>query len=625
MMNDRDIYLLREGTHARLSDHLGCHLRAGGGAEFAVWAPNAESVSVIGDWNYWSTDADRLDLRHDGSGIWQGFAPHAQRGQAYKYRIHSRYNGYVVDKADPFALYAEAPPATASRIWSLDYEWSDQPWMAERGPKNALDAPMAVYEVHLGSWRRRDGQFYGYRELAHLLADYVNHLGFTHVELMPVTEHPFYGSWGYQTTGYFAPTSRFGTPQDFMYFVDHLHQQGIGVLLDWVPSHFPTDEHGLGYFDGTHLFEHSDPRQGFHPEWKSSIFNYGRGEVRSFLTSSGQFWLDKYHLDGLRVDAVASMLYLDYAREHGEWIPNRHGGRENLEAIEFLRTLNKAVYREHPDTLTIAEESTAWPRVSRPTDMDGLGFGMKWNMGWMHDSLAYMKQDPVHRKYHHHQLTFSMVYAFNENFVLPLSHDEVVHGKGSLLGKMPGDTWQQFANLRALFGYMWGHPGKKLLFMGGEFGQRREWTHEGELEWWVTGLEGHAGLQRFVSQLNRIYRATPALHQLDFSPEGFEWIVADDAQASVFAFLRKPREGGAPVLVVSNLTPMPRSNYLLGVPSAGFWRELINSDALEFGGSGCGNLGGVDAAPVPAQGRSHSVCLTLAPLSTLFLQWTPRA
>ena len=625
MMNDRDIYLLREGTHARLSDHLGCHLRAGGGAEFAVWAPNAESVSVIGDWNYWSTDADRLDLRHDGSGIWQGFAPQAQRGQAYKYRIHSRYNGYVVDKADPFALYAEAPPATASRIWSLDYEWSDQPWMAERGPKNALDAPMAVYEVHLGSWRRRDGQFYGYRELAHLLADYVNHLGFTHVELMPVTEHPFYGSWGYQTTGYFAPTSRFGTPQDFMYFVDHLHQQGIGVLLDWVPSHFPTDEHGLGYFDGTHLFEHSDPRQGFHPEWKSSIFNYGRGEVRSFLTSSGQFWLDKYHLDGLRVDAVASMLYLDYAREHGEWIPNRHGGRENLEAIEFLRTLNKAVYREHPDTLTIAEESTAWPRVSRPTDMDGLGFGMKWNMGWMHDSLAYMKQDPIHRKYHHHQLTFSMVYAFNENFVLPLSHDEVVHGKGSLLGKMPGDAWQQFANLRALFGYMWGHPGKKLLFMGGEFGQRREWTHEGELEWWVTGLEGHAGLQRFVSQLNRIYRATPALHQLDFSPEGFEWIVADDAQASVFAFLRKPREGGAPVLVVSNLTPMPRSNYLLGVPSAGFWRELINSDALEFGGSGCGNLGGVDAAPVPAQGRSHSVCLTLAPLSTLFLQWTPRA
>ena len=625
MMNDRDIYLLREGTHARLSDHLGCHLRAGGGAEFAVWAPNAESVSVIGDWNYWSTDADRLDLRHDGSGIWQGFAPQAQRGQAYKYRIHSRYNGYVVDKADPFALYAEAPPATASRIWSLEYEWSDQPWMTERGPKNALDAPMAVYEVHLGSWRRRDGQFYGYRELAHLLADYVNHLGFTHVELMPVTEHPFYGSWGYQTTGYFAPTSRFGTPQDFMYFVDHLHQQGIGVLLDWVPSHFPTDEHGLGYFDGTHLFEHSDPRQGFHPEWKSSIFNYGRGEVRSFLTSSGQFWLDKYHLDGLRVDAVASMLYLDYAREHGEWIPNRHGGRENLEAIEFLRTLNKAVYREHPDTLTIAEESTAWPRVSRPTDMDGLGFGMKWNMGWMHDSLAYMKQDPIHRKYHHHQLTFSMVYAFNENFVLPLSHDEVVHGKGSLLGKMPGDAWQQFANLRALFGYMWGHPGKKLLFMGGEFGQRREWTHEGELEWWVAGLEGHAGLQRFVSQLNRIYRATPALHQLDFSPAGFEWIVADDAQASVFAFLRKPREGGAPVLVVSNLTPMPRSNYLLGVPSAGFWRELINSDALEFGGSGCGNLGGVDAAPVPAQGRSHSVCLTLAPLSTLFLQWTPRA
>ncbi len=620
-----DIYLFREGTHTKLYNELGCHLRSDRGADFAVWAPNAESVSVVGDWNHWSGDADRLDPRDDGSGIWQGFVANAEQGQGYKFRIHSRHGGYVVDKADPFAFYAETPPATASRIWRIEHDWKDNQWMASRGPKNALDAPMSVYEIHLGSWRRQDGQFLGYRELAHALADYVTMMGFTHVELMPVTEHPFYGSWGYQTTGYFAPTSRYGTPQDFMYFVDHLHQQGIGVLLDWVPSHFPTDEHGLGYFDGTHLFEHSDPRQGFHPEWNSNIFNYGRNEVRSFLISSGLFWLDKYHLDGLRVDGVASMLYLDYARQEGEWIPNRHGGRENLEAVDFLQTLNKAVYREHPDTLTIAEESTAWPRVSRPTDMGGLGFGMKWNMGWMHDSLAYMQQEPIHRKYHHHTLTFSLMYAFNENFVLPLSHDEVVHGKGSLLGKMPGDAWQQFANLRALFGFMWAHPGKKLLFMGGEFGQRREWTHDGELEWWVTTLEGHAGLQRSVAQLNHVYRSRPALYQLDFSPAGFEWVEADAADISVFAFLRKPRERGAPLLIVSNMTPVPRTNYMLGVPLAGFWREVINSDASEFGGAGWGNLGGVEASPVRFHGRAHSVCLTLPPLSTLIFEHVAHA
>jgi 1,4-alpha-glucan branching enzyme len=629
MTSDHDIYLFREGTHAHLADRLGCQLRASGGADFSVWAPNAESVSVVGDWNGWSGDADPLHRRPDDSGIWQGVVAGAEHGQTYKYRIHAGHGGHVVDKADPFAFYAEAPPATASRIWRLDYRWNDQTWMGARGPKNALDAPMAVYEMHLGSWRRQEGHFFNYRDLAPVLADYLTQMGFTHVELMPVTEHPFYGSWGYQTTGYFAPTSRYGTPQDFMYFVDHLHQQGIGVLLDWVPSHFPTDEHGLGYFDGTHLFEHADPRQGFHPEWNSSIFNYGRNEVRSFLISSGLFWLDKYHIDGLRVDAVASMLYLDYAREPGEWIPNPHGGRENLAAIEFLRALNRAVYREHPDTLTIAEESTAWPRVSRPTDMDGLGFGMKWNMGWMHDSLAYMMQDPVHRRHHHHELTFSMIYAFNENFVLPLSHDEVVHGKRSLLNRMPGDAWQQFANLRAYFGFMWGHPGKKLLFMGAEFGQRREWTHDGELEWWVAALQDHAGLQRFVAQLNRVYRETPALYQLDFSAAGFEWVAADDAQHSVFAFLRKPRsEGGregAPVLVVSNMTPVPRANYLLGVPVAGYWRELVNSDATEFGGAGWGNLGGVEAAPVPAHGRTHSLCLTLPPLSTLMLEWTAHA
>ena len=425
----QDRYFFGEGTHSRLYDQLGCHLRAEGGARFAVWAPNAASVSVVGDWNGWNGDAHPLEP-HEDTGIWTGSVCEVEPGQAYKYRIRSRHNGYQVDKADPLAFFCEPPPATASRAWSLDYTWGDGEWMAKRGPRNALDAPMSIYELHLGSWQRRDGRFLGYRELAPLLADYMHEMGFTHVELMPVTEHPFYGSWGYQTTAYFAPTSRYGTPQDFMYLIDHLHQRGIGVLLDWVPSHFPTDEHGLGYFDGTHLYEHADPMQGFHPEWKSSIFNYGRHEVRSFLISSGLFWLEKYHLDGLRVDAVASMLYLDYGRAHGEWIPNRHGGRENLEAIEFLQTLNRTVYREHPDTLTIAEESTAWPRVSRPTDMDGLGFGMKWNMGWMHDSLAYMHEDPVHRRYHHHQLTFSLVYAFSENFVLQLSHDVVVHCKG---------------------------------------------------------------------------------------------------------------------------------------------------------------------------------------------------
>ncbi|WP_418128166.1 1,4-alpha-glucan branching protein GlgB [Variovorax sp. 375MFSha3.1] len=620
----QDAYLFREGTHSRLYDLLGCHPEEkGGGARFAVWAPNAETVSVVGDWNYWSGDADLLRPDPDGTGIWSGHVPNAAIGQTYKYRIRSRHGGYMVDKADPVAFAAELPPATASRICELSYQWGDAGWMADRARRNALDAPMSVYEVHLGSWRREDGHFLGYREIAHRLAAYALEMGFTHVELMPVTEHPFYGSWGYQTTGYFAPTARFGSPQDFMYLVDHLHQQGIGVLLDWVPSHFPTDEHGLAYFDGTHLYEHADPRQGFHPEWNSSIFNYGRPEVRSFLVSSGLFWLDLYHIDGLRVDAVASMLYLDYARGHGGWVPNRHGGRENLEAIDFLQTLNRAVYREHPDTLTVAEESTAWPRVSRPTDMDGLGFGEKWNMGWMHDTLAYMKEEPVHRKYHHHKLTFSLVYAFHENFVLPFSHDEVVHGKGSLLGKMPGDNWQQFANLRALYGFMWAHPGKKLLFMGGEFGQRREWTHDGELEWWVSGLEGHAGLQRLVSQLNRVYRASPALHRLDFSSAGFEWLAADEADLSIFAFLRKAGDGSPPLLAVSNMTPVPRTNYMLGVPLGGRWCEVINTDATEFGGSGWGNFGGVEAAPVGSHGRRQSVCLTLPPLSTLILEHRP--
>ena len=627
MLTDHDVYLFREGSHSRLYDKLGCHLAPDGkSAQFAVWAPNAQSVSVIGEWNGWDPGAHPLAARSDGSGVWQGKVAGVKRGQAYKYRIHSQVGGHVVDKADPFGFFSEHPPATGSRVWTLEYEWNDAEWMKTRAARNGLDSPLAIYELHPGSWRRKDGEFLSYRELAHALAEYMNWMGFTHVELMPITEHPFYGSWGYQTTGYFAPTARYGTPQDFMYFVDHLHQQGLGVILDWVPSHFPTDAHGLAYFDGTHLYEHADPRQGFHPEWGSSIFNYGRNEVRGFLMSSGLFWLDKYHLDGLRVDAVASMLYLDYARKEGEWIPNRYGGNENLEAIDFLRKMNEAVYRDHPDAVTIAEESTAWPMVSRPVYLGGLGFGMKWNMGWMHDNLSYMKEDPVNRKYHHGKLTFSLIYAFNENFVLPLSHDEVVHGKGSLIGKMPGDAWQQFANLRALYGYMWAHPGKKMLFMGGEFGQRREWTHDGELEWWVNERPEHAGVQRFVKDLNRVYRSEPALYQVDFSWEGFEWIDASDAQSSVIAFLRKAKnDPGATLLVVCNFTPLPRTNYVLGVPQAGFWREIVNSDATDFGGAGWGNLGGAESAPVGAHGRPDSLSLTLPPLSTLILKREPHA
>jgi 1,4-alpha-glucan branching enzyme len=617
---EHDAYLFREGTHTRLYERLGCHLDAKrGGSHFAVWAPNAHAVSVIGDWNGWRADADKLKPRKDSTGIWEGRVRGAEAGQAYKFRVEGG-SGYVGEKADPLAFATEVPPATASRIAALDYAWGDEEWMRTRGPRNALDAPMSVYEVHAGSWRRKDGAFLGYRALAHELAAYLEDTGFTHVELMPITEHPFYGSWGYQTTGYFAPTSRYGSPQDFMYLVDHLHQAGVGVILDWVPSHFPADAHGLAFFDGTHLYEHADPRQGYHPEWNSSIFNYGRNEVRAFLLSSALFWLDRYHVDGLRVDAVASMLYLDYARKEGEWIPNRYGGKENLDAIGFLRTLNEAVYRDHPDCFTVAEESTAWPMVSRPAYLGGLGFGMKWNMGWMHDTLAYFREDPIHRKYHHGRLTFSLIYAFNENFALPLSHDEVVYGKGSLLNKMPGDAWQQFANLRALYGYMWGHPGKKLLFMGGEFGQRREWTHDGELEWWVCQHAEHEGVRRWISDLNRVYRDEPALWQVDFSHEGFEWIDANDAENSVITFLRKPKGAGAVVAVACNLTPLPRENYVMGVPRAGQWRELLNSDAKAYGGAGWGNLGVVEAAPLAAHGRPHSLTLTLPPLSTLFLR-----
>jgi 1,4-alpha-glucan branching enzyme len=624
VLTEHDVYLFREGTLFRAYEKLGAHIIGGDVAatRFAVWAPNAKAVSVIGDFNSWNPDSHPLTARGDSSGIWEGLVQGVREGALYKFRIVSSQGRFTTEKADPYAIRSEAPPRTASVVWDLEYAWRDTEWMTRRARANALDAPMSIYEVHLGSWRRvpHDGnRSLNYREMASALADYVQEMGFTHVELMPVMEHPFFGSWGYQVTGYFAPSARFGTPQDFMYLVDHLHERGIGVLLDWVPSHFPNDEHGLAYFDGTHLFEHADPRQGFHPEWSSAIFNYGRAEVRNFLASSALFWLERYHADGLRVDAVASMLYLDYARREGEWIPNRFGGRENLDAVQFLRSLNEATYRDHADTQTIAEESTAWPMVSRPVWLGGLGFGLKWNMGWMHDTLKYFQTDPIHRKYHHDKLTFSIWYAFTENFVLPLSHDEVVHGKGSLIGKMPGDEWQQFANLRLLYAYMWGHPGKKLLFMGGEFGQRREWQHDESLEWHVLEYPLHSGVQRWVRDLNRFYRSTPALYRRDFSSEGFEWIDCNDRDASVIAFLRKGDRPEDLVVVVCNFTPVPRDNYRLGVPRGGVWRERLNSDARDYGGSGQGNLGAVEAAPLEAHGRTHSLYLRLPPLGALFL------
>ncbi|WP_439520614.1 1,4-alpha-glucan branching protein GlgB [Hydrogenophaga sp.] len=619
-LGEQDIHLFREGTHSRLHQKLGCHLNPNG-ASFALWAPNARAVSVIGDFNDWNAEADPARVREDGSGIWELEVRGVEAGHRYKFAVFT-HDGARLEKADPFAFRAEPAPATASIAWNLEgHAWADGAWMKSRATEHGLNAPMSVYEVHLGSWRRSaQGEMLDYRAMAQLLTEHVTKLGFTHVELMPITEHPFYGSWGYQTTGYFAPTSRYGTPQDFKFLVDTLHQAGVGVILDWVPSHFPADAHGLSQFDGTHLFEHADPRQGFHPEWNSSIFNYGRNEVRSFLLSSAMFWLDEYHIDALRVDAVASMLYLDYSRKEGEWIPNVHGGRENLEAIAFLRQLNESAYRDHPGVQVIAEESTAWPMVSRPTYIGGLGFGMKWNMGWMHDTLSYMHEDPIHRRWHHGELTFSLAYAFNENFMLPLSHDEVVHGKGSLIDKMPGDEWKQFANLRLLYGHMWAHPGKKLLFMGCEFGQRREWNHDSELDWWLLdGNEVHGGLQRWVGDLNRLYRNEPALHALDFDAAGFEWVDGADAEGSVLSYLRKSPNGEA-VLVVANFTPVPRENYLVGVPTSGRWREMLNSDALLYGGSGVGNQGGVDSVPVAAHGRFHSLNLRLPPLGVLILK-----
>jgi 1,4-alpha-glucan branching enzyme len=625
LLSDDDLFLFNEGSHYRLYEKLGAHpttVGGVGGTYFAVWAPNAKQVFVTGEFNGWDKSSHPLCPKWQ-SGIWEGFIPGVTEGTIYKYYIVSHHRGYRVEKADPFAFYAETPPKTASVVWNLNYDWQDQRWMEKRHSHNALDAPISIYEVHLGSWRRvpeEGNRYLGYRELAQELAEYVKETGFTHVEFLPVMEHPFYGSWGYQATGYFAPTSRYGIPQDFMYLVDYLHQHDIGVILDWVPSHFPNDEHGLGHFDGTHLYEHGDSRQGIHPHWNSFVFNYGRHEVRSFLFSNALFWLDKYHIDGLRVDAVASMLYLDYGRKQGEWIPNQYGGRENLEAIAFLRRLNEAIYLEKSDVQTIAEESTAWPMVSRPTHLGGLGFGFKWDMGWMHDTLEYMTKDPIYRKYHHNNLTFRLIYAFFENFVLPLSHDEVVHGKSSLLGKMPGDDWQKFANLRLLLGYMYAQPGKKFLFMGGEFGQWREWLHDESLEWHLLQFLPHSGLQRWVSDLNRVYRSQPALYQVDFNPAGFEWIDCNDVEHSIVSLIRKGRSPDDVVAVVCNFTPVTRFHYQIGVPRAGFWRELLNSDANEYGGSGQGNLGGVEAAPIPLHGRPCSLTITLPPLATVFFK-----
>jgi 1,4-alpha-glucan branching enzyme len=630
LLTDDDLYFFNEGSHNRLYRKLGAHpAEADGtaGTYFAVWAPDAEGVSVIGDFNAWDGRRNKLAPRAS-SGIWEGFLPGVEQGMLYKYFIQSRYGGYRMEKNDPYAFYFEVPPRTASIVWDLEYEWGDADWMRARTETDLHERPVSVYEMHIGSWRRvpeEGNRFLSYRELAERLPQYLQALGFTHVEFLPVMEHPFYGSWGYQTTGYFAPTSRYGTPQDFKHLVDTLHRSGIGVILDWVPSHFPTDEHALGRYDGTHLYEHSDPRQGIHPDWNSYIFNYGRREVRSFLLSSALFWLDEYHADGLRVDAVASMLYLDYSRKAGEWRPNVYGGNENLESISWLRRFNEDVYREVPGIQTVAEESTAWPKVSRPVYLGGLGFGFKWDMGWMHDMLEYITKEPVHRRFHQNNLTFRLLYAFSENFMLPLSHDEVVHGKAALLSKMPGDDWQKFANLRLLFGYMYAMSGKKLLFMGGEIGQWSEWNHEESLEWHLLDYEPHRGLQRWLGDLNRLYRREPALHELDCDPGGFEWVDASDAEASVVSWIRRSRAGGGRILAVSNFTPVPRQPYRIGVPAGGMWRELINSDAAAYGGSGMGNAGGFPAEEIPCHGRPYSLNLTLPPLSICMFKNEPEA
>ncbi|HEY9047382.1 MAG TPA: 1,4-alpha-glucan branching protein GlgB [Ohtaekwangia sp.] len=625
LLTEYDIHLFKSGKHFKLYEKLGAHVVTNGDTEgtyFAVWAPNARAVSVIGNFNHWKDNVHRLNPRWDHSGIWEGFFPEIQHGEVYKYAIHSN-TGEFLEKADPFGAYFETPPRTASIVWKPKYDWKDDAWLKERKQRIGKAQPYSVYEVHMGSWRRKaeeNNRSLNYPELAQELVAYVKDMGFTHVEFLPVMEHPFYGSWGYQITGYFAPTSRYGSPEDFMYLVDSFHKAGIGVILDWVPSHFPGDAHGLYKFDGTFLYEHEDPRKGFHPDWKSYIFNYGRNEVRSFLISNAIFWLDRYHIDGLRVDAVASMLYLDYSRQAGEWIPNQYGGNENIEAITFLKEMNEVVYGNYPDAITIAEESTSWTGVSRPTYLGGLGFGQKWMMGWMHDTLHYFKEDSIHRKYHQNEITFSIMYAFTENFMLPLSHDEVVHGKGSLLGRMPGDEWKKFANLRLLFTYMYTHPGTKLLFMGGEFGQSTEWNHEKSLDWHLLQYDVHSGAQKLLRDLNAFYKEEPALYLHAFEQKGFRWIDYGDRDNSVIAYQRMADRPEDMLVIVCNFTPEVRYHYRIGVPYRGQWKEVFNSDAKQYHGSDVINSGVIATSPVKYHGQDYSISLTLPPLAVSILK-----
>jgi 1,4-alpha-glucan branching enzyme len=623
LLSDYDLHLMAEGTHYRNYEKLGSHVRVVEGVRgvhFAVWAPNARRVSVIGDFNHW--DGRRHPMRfHPGAGIWEIFIPGLGEEALYKFEIKWRRFDFIAQKTDPYAFYFERRPKTAAIVYDINkYQWRDEQWMSEREARNALDAPISIYEVHLGSWMRapEEGDRYlTYRELAHKLVEYVKQMGYTHIELLPITEHPYDGSWGYQTVGYFAPTSRHGEPDEFMYFVDYCHRNEIGVILDWVPAHFPKDGHGLAYFDGTHLYEHADPRRGEHQDWGTLIFNYARNEVRNYLLGNALFWLEKYHIDGLRVDAVASMLYLDYSRKEGQWIPNIYGGRENLEAIDFIKRFNELVHQQHPGAITIAEESTAWPMVTRPVYDGGLGFDFKWNMGWMNDTLAYFKEDPINRKYHHGKLTFSLLYAFSENFVLPLSHDEVVHGKRALIDKMPGDLWQKFANLRALLGYLYGHPGKKLLFMGGEFAQWMEWSHNRSLDWHLLGFDSHRQLQDYVRDLNRLYAGEPSLYQVDFEHTGFQWLDFHDAQGSTVAFMRKAKDASDYLVFAFNFTPVPRTGYRLGVPEEVFYKELLNSDSSHYGGSNMGNSGGVTSRREPWSDWPCLMEVTLPPLAVV--------
>lgn len=624
VLGELDVHLLAEGKHEKPYEKLGSHLAEMNGVQgvsFVVWAPNASHVAVVGDFNYWDGRRNPMRKRHE-CGVWETFVPGLKEGDRYKYEIKDHWGSLLPVKADPFALQSELRPGTASLVAAMpDYKWKDKKWMEKRQKKNALDAAISIYEVHLGSWRRdENGDFLNYRDLAHQLVDYVKDMGFSHIQLMPVSEHPFDGSWGYQPIGLFAPTSRFGSTEDFQYFVDHCHKNGVGLLIDWVPGHFPTDAHGLARFDGTALYEHQDPRQGYHPDWNTLIYNFGRTEVVNFLNASALHWIDRFHVDGIRVDAVASMLYLDYSREAGEWIPNQYGGRENLEAVDFLRGFNEALYDRYPGAFSVAEESTSWPGVSRPVDSGGLGFGYKWNMGWMNDTLEYMKRDPVHRQYHHNELSFGLVYAFDENFVLPLSHDEVVHGKGSILARMPGDTWQKFANLRAYYGFMWTHPGKKLMFMGSEFGQGAEWNFESELDWHQLDVHWHSGIQNLIRDLNGLYRNTKALYQLDCDGEGFQWLDHENAQHSVYSFVRFDKKRKKPVIVVCNFTPAVHHDFRIGAPVAGSYREALNTDDGKYSGSNQRNAGEMHTEDTPYNGQDQSLSITVPPLATVVFE-----